>query len=144
MRKIILDNLLAVISIAVLASCNTMSGAGEDTSGGSGGGGAGGVADGGGGGGGRGGGPPVEKVVYASRLFAGPEQYPPKLFAAYGILAFPARASSYDRDRYMMICEAYIAGLPSTYEVGKPKWDQMVTVWPVISDEQANAINQIY
>jgi amino acid transporter len=34
----------------------------------------------------------------ASRLFAGPHQYPPSSFAAYGIVAFPSRATPDDRD----------------------------------------------
>jgi hypothetical protein len=59
----------------------------------------------------------TEARVIASRLFAGPDQYPPEEFAAYGILAFRSRASSQDRARHLMICEAYAATLPHADEL---------------------------
>ena len=78
----------------------------------------------------------------ASRLFAGPSQYPPDQFAAYGIVAFPSRASATTRDRHLMICKAYLASLPHTSELDDiPTQEQMATVWPVTSaaafDEQS-------
>lgn len=71
----------------------------------------------------------------ATRIFSGPSQYPPSEFAAYGIVAFPSLATSSDRDRHIMICEAYVATLPSASEVARPPSEQMVTVWPVETDE---------
>lgn len=83
----------------------------------------------------------VPSLVRASRLFAGPGQYPPEAFAAYGILAFPSRATSADLERHMMLCEAYVANLPRTDELGLPVEQQMVTIWPVTEDKIANELN---
>jgi hypothetical protein len=87
--------------------------------------------------------PPETVVVAASRLFAGPGQYPPGEFAAYGILAFRSRATSQDRDRHVIICEAYIAGLPHVSELSVEPMKQMVTVWPTDSDENADKLNRM-
>ncbi len=91
-----------------------------------------------------GGGPPreVPSLVRASRLFAGPGQYPPEAFAAYGILAFPSRATSADLERHQMLCEAYVANLPRTDELGLPVEQQMVTVWPLTEDKIADELNR--
>lgn len=75
--------------------------------------------------------------IYASRLFAGPDDYPPTNFAAYGILAFKSRASHFDRDRQVMICEAYVNSIRPFDQIGKPVAEQMATVWPVASRETA-------
>lgn len=75
--------------------------------------------------------------VRASRIFSGPEDFPPREFAAYGILAFPARASSHDRDRHLMICEAYVNSIRSHKKLGLPTKMQMATVWPVDTGEEA-------
>ncbi|WP_347267685.1 hypothetical protein [Paracoccus sp. (in: a-proteobacteria)] len=77
-----------------------------------------------------------EATIRASRIFAGPTQYPPAEFAAYGILAFPSRATSADRARHVMICEAYVATLPAVAELVSPRAEQMVTVWPVQTDAE--------
>lgn len=77
----------------------------------------------------------------ASRLFAGPGQFPPADFAAFGIVAFPARASSADRDRHLMLCEEYVAVLPRPDELGLPVEQQMVTVWPVAESSIADDLN---
>jgi hypothetical protein len=83
-------------------------------------------------------------IVTTSRGFSGPEQYPPESFAAYGIVAFPSRASSHDMDRHLMICEAYVTALPhSTELVGVPYKKQMITVWPIDSDETSTSLNEI-
>jgi hypothetical protein len=87
--------------------------------------------------------PPPTVVVTASRLFAGPGQYPPEEFAAYGILAFRSRATSQDRDRHLIICEAYIAGLPHASELRVEPAEQMVTIWPADSDEDADELNRM-
>ncbi len=80
--------------------------------------------------------------IRASRLFAGPGQFPPEAFAAYGIVAFRARASSAERDRYLMLCEAYVAALPRRDELDLPDEEQMVTVWPIADDATAAALNE--
>ena len=78
----------------------------------------------------------------ASRLFAGPSQYPPTDFAAYGIIAFRSRAAPDDRKRYLMFCETNVALLPHTSEVLLPRSRQMVTVWPIQSDNVASHLNR--
>jgi hypothetical protein len=85
----------------------------------------------------------ASRVVTASRIFAGPNQYPPMEFAAYGILAFRSRPSPYDRDRHLLFCNAYVATLPHESELEVPRSKQMVTVWPVNSDEYSNRLNQL-
>ena len=84
---------------------------------------------------------PSSPTVTASRIFAGPNQYPPNEFAAYGILAFPSQPSIYDSNRYLMICRAYTATLIHTSELNIPRAEQMVTVWPIGSDSKANELN---
>jgi hypothetical protein len=81
-------------------------------------------------------------IVTASRLFVGPSNYPPTDFAAYGILAFRSRSSPYDRDRHLMFCNAYVATLPHADELAVPRAEQMVTVWPLNSDDSSNRLNQ--
>lgn len=78
----------------------------------------------------------------ASRIFSGPHQYPPKEFAAYGIVAFRSRPSVYDRNRHLMMCNAYVAALAHVFELGVPSTEQMATVWPVYSDALATSLNQ--
>jgi hypothetical protein len=67
-----------------------------------------------------------------SRSFFGPHEYPPETFAAYGIVAFPARAATEEaRERHLNACRAYIATLPTPSELSVPRDEQMVTVWPL-------------
>lgn len=77
----------------------------------------------------------------AMRVFAGPRQYPPSDFAAYGIVAFKYRATEADIDRHGMFCRAYTAVLPESASQTFPPEEQMVTVWPVDSDVYAAAMN---
>jgi len=79
--------------------------------------------------------------ILASRAFAGPTQYPPQQFKAYGIVAFTSKAVSYDFPRHQMICNAYIASLPSYKEISTSINNQMVTVWPIETDSAADRIN---
>jgi hypothetical protein len=72
-----------------------------------------------------------------TRIFAGPHQYPPQNFAAYGIVAFAATATKDDRRRYMNICEGYVSTLVAYNAIPAPLNQQMVTVWPVDSDDLA-------
>jgi hypothetical protein len=88
-------------------------------------------------------GEPAPPSVIASRIFAGPNQYPLHEFAAYGILAFQSRASPHDRHRHLMICEAYIASLPLFSEIGVHRSRQMATVWPIRKDEIAEDMNRM-
>lgn len=81
--------------------------------------------------------------VNASRIFAGSEQYPPEDFKAFGIVAFPSRASESTRSRHLMICNAYISTLLHTNEMPDiQRSSQMVTVWPIQKDSVANVLNQ--
>lgn len=82
-------------------------------------------------------------AVKASRLFAGPNQFPPQAFAAYGVVAFRARATSVERGRHFMLCEAYVATLPRSDELGLPVEEQMVTVWPISDDQTADELNAL-
>lgn len=79
----------------------------------------------------------------ATRIFAGPKQYPPAEYAAYAIFAFPALPSDSDMERYLMFCEAYISVVPHASEVDVPKSQQLVTVWPIKSDNIADHVNRI-
>ena len=79
--------------------------------------------------------------VSATRGFAGPYQFPPQEFAAYGILAFKHLASRFDRDRHLMICEAYLRTIPHTGESETAEARQMVTIWPIRTDEMADELN---
>lgn len=82
-------------------------------------------------------------VVSATRGFAGPSQFPPEEFSAYGILAFKRRASMFDRDRHLMICEAYLSALPHETEVEGATADQMITIWPIGTDAMADRLNTL-
>lgn len=84
--------------------------------------------------------PPLEGVK-ASRSFFGPHGYPPEKFAAYGIVAFPARPTAETIDRYLAVCRAYWATLDPPSELDTPIHEQMVTVWPVETDHLADQLN---
>jgi hypothetical protein len=81
--------------------------------------------------------------VISSRLFAGPSQYPPAEFTAYGIVAFRTRASAHDFARHRMICEAYLSSLPHSSEVSTAIIQQIVTIWPLSTNEIASLLNKI-
>jgi hypothetical protein len=82
-----------------------------------------------------------DAAVLPTRIFAGPNQYPPKSFAAYGIVAFPSRATKDDIKRYTIICEAYVSTFPFYKEIKAPITEQIVTVWPIDTDDNATRIN---
>jgi len=84
---------------------------------------------------------PAPAEVLPSRMFAGPKQYPPRQFKAYGIVAFPARPSPDDAPRYKFFCDAYVSALPHYTDVRAPLSKQMVTVWPIDTDSEATRIN---
>lgn len=74
----------------------------------------------------------VSGAVRTSRSFLGPHEFPPEAFAAYGIVAFPARSvTEVARERHLDACRAYVATLPTPTELSVPPEEQMVTVWPV-------------
>lgn len=77
------------------------------------------------------------RELRASRSFLPPHDFPPVDFAAYGIVAFPARAVPATEARHVMICEAYVATLPTPSDLPVPVEEQMVTVWPLDSEEIA-------
>ncbi|MDA5398402.1 hypothetical protein OQ273_07430 [Hoeflea prorocentri] len=78
----------------------------------------------------------------ATRIFAGPNQYPPANYAAYGIIAFSSTASTETVERHTAICRAYLKALPLPPE-GVPPVSQLVTVWPIITDDVANSIHKM-
>lgn len=82
--------------------------------------------------------------ITVSRLFAGPGQYPPTDFAAYGMVAFPSRPTPQDRERHLKICSAYVAALPHISESRRPRREQMVTIWPVESDVLGDKANDMW
>ena len=81
---------------------------------------------------------------YSTRVFASGQQYPPRNFAAYGVVAFRSGVTSTRRDRYIAICEGYVASILSSHEMGNQSLDtaeEMVTVWPLNSEVQAEEWN---
>lgn len=87
--------------------------------------------------------PAVE--IRATRAFAGPGQYPPKDFAAYGIIAFRAAVTPDSLNRYLAICRGFLAGIPAATELedlGVPMKQQMATVWPLDSQDFATYLNR--
>ena len=81
------------------------------------------------------------RVTEPSRMFAGPQQYPPDQFKAYGIVAFSARPTTNDTSHYSMICEAYVSALDHFTLINAPRSEQMVTVWPIENVQWADRIN---
>lgn len=76
------------------------------------------------------------------RLFAGPEQIPPRDNGAYAILAIRADTPVSDRDRIRMICSAFVAARTAKPDTTIDSAKSMVTIWPVASAEQADELNR--
>jgi hypothetical protein len=77
-------------------------------------------------------------------VFAGPGEYPPEDFAAYGILAFRSAVTAQSRPRYLAICEGFIAALPAASTLasrGVALEEQMATVWPLDDAPTARSLN---
>jgi hypothetical protein len=85
--------------------------------------------------------PNASHQILTTRNFFGPHDIPPIEFAAYGIVAFPQKFTSDTRQRYMSICEAYVATLPSASSSPAATSDQMVTVWPIDNPSLAERLN---
>jgi peptidoglycan hydrolase-like protein with peptidoglycan-binding domain len=77
-----------------------------------------------------------------TRVFAGPDQFPPDQFRGYGFFAFPATASDFDFERHMIFCQAYLNSLPTSSSVSQPPIDQFVTVWPLRDRGPAEFLNR--
>jgi hypothetical protein len=73
----------------------------------------------------------------ASRSFVGPHVVAPADLAAYGIVAFPYLATPRTWERHKMVCDAYVATLPSSQDLSLPNNQQMITVWPLRTDKIA-------
>lgn len=86
----------------------------------------------------------TRNIGLATRAFAGPSQFPPSAYRAYGMVVFKTRASRFDRDRHVEACEAYVSALAQTTEADVPRDQQMVTVWPVSRDAVADEINPLH
>ena len=84
-------------------------------------------------------------LIRASRAFAGPRQYPPTQFAAYGIVAFQSLPFDTDEtNRYVNICRGYLATVPrakNLLDQGIPLSKQMVTVWPLDNARLSDKLN---
>ena len=76
----------------------------------------------------------------ATRIFAHPGQYPPHEFGAYAIVAFKSGADASDRDRYVMICQAYMSAVPDSSISDLPKANQLATIWPLRDEEGSAAV----
>lgn len=87
----------------------------------------------------------IEGVIRSSRIFAGPTQFPPEEFAAYGLFALKSLAlDSATKDRYMILCQAFVASVPHASELAPmPYSEQLATVWPVDDDQTARQINRL-
>ncbi len=85
----------------------------------------------------------TSEPVFATRQFAMREDYPPANFAAYGIVAFSAQATSGEEGRYKTICEAYFSTLIDSGSSGAAVESQMVTVWPIINDHPDGLIDRL-
>jgi hypothetical protein len=83
----------------------------------------------------------IDGVVRASRTFISPGQYLPKQFAAWRIVAFPARATPASRHRYILVCREYWSALSAASELSIPLNQQIVTVWPVRTLETAEHLS---
>jgi hypothetical protein len=83
--------------------------------------------------------------IRASRAFAGPRQYPPTQFEAYGIIAFQALPFDTDEtNRYVNICRGYLAAVPRAkilLDQGIPLSKQMITVWPLDNARLSGELN---
>ncbi|RKF06720.1 peptidoglycan-binding protein [Oceaniradius stylonematis] len=78
-----------------------------------------------------------------TRAFSSPDRYPPEGFRGYGIIAFKAIATSYDIEKHQQICAAYVAAFrPTATQSNTAVTDQFLTVWPVETDDVADALNQ--
>jgi hypothetical protein len=80
--------------------------------------------------------------VRTTRSFFGPHDIPPENFAAYGIVAFPQKATPATIRRHQSICEAFLATLPPVSASGAPISQQMVTVWPIDDASLAERLNK--
>lgn len=89
---------------------------------------------------------PVEKTFarpVPTRAFSSPDRYPPEGFRGYGIVAFKSIATSYDIEKHQQICAAYVAAFRLTAMQSETALaDQFLTVWPVETNEVADALNQ--
>lgn len=92
----------------------------------------------------RAGTPQAAPGIRASRVFAGPNEYPPAStqYYAFGILAFRSAPNARTRYRFSAICEAFMAALNHRDALDVPPTRQMVTVWPIRTDAKAAELNR--
>ena len=83
-------------------------------------------------------------ILRVSRLFSGPDTFPPEQLSAYGIVDFPTLATEHDIERHQLICNAYTAFFPNSSDIpSTPLNEQMVTVWPLKSNSLASELNDL-
>ena len=86
-------------------------------------------------------------VVYeirTSRLFGARNQYPPKGFSGYAIVAFSSGSTQDSVSRYKAICEGYLNTLTASKEVvddNVPTSAQLATIWPLRTAAMADSLN---
>ncbi|MCP4999968.1 MAG: hypothetical protein GY933_14805 [Hyphomicrobiales bacterium] len=74
-----------------------------------------------------------------ARIFAGPDQIEPSDYNGYGVVAVRKDTPAADRDRLVMICDAFAASLATKHSAEETPG--MVTVWPIASTAHADALN---
>jgi hypothetical protein len=85
----------------------------------------------------------AEASIVPTRAFLPPHQFPPDGFRGYGLLAFPALATTQDIDRHHAICSAFVASFLESGEVGATTARQFLTGWPVRSAEAADWLHDM-
>ena len=83
----------------------------------------------------------LENGYVPSRIFSGPSDYPPEKFHVYAIVAFPANGFAKERERHLLHCKAYIASLNNSFRLSRELHKQLVTVWPLNSNNTAYFLN---
>ena len=81
------------------------------------------------------------KSPFPTRLFAGPNQYPPEKFRGYGVLAFKTGYRDFNAKRFGVFCDAYVGSFPLAAGRPEPTNRLFTTIWPVISSTIADQLN---
>lgn len=85
----------------------------------------------------------IQENSRASRLFISQrDRNLSRKYSAFAVVAFTSVAAPSDSIRYINICQAFMASLPSSGDEGMPEEiQQMVTAWPVSDQETAKLLN---
>ena len=88
------------------------------------------------------GGPPASFDA-ATRLFGAPDDFPPKDYGGYGIVAWRTEHTASDHETRMNVCRSFERTFVRTGWSSVPKARQLVTVWPVDSVESRDGIRRL-